>query len=211
MTCWEDTYRKDECEGPANELSGFTGVLERKTVDQCELGSQKLIHSIGQKPGSLIHPHFLLSSKQRSESTSEVHSSGGKNKPIPPATLRNTVAMEIASHRRSGKGTARKRIARYFFGQPTGWLFFCRSERRRTTYRTGCGREESQYEPNYREMEISKMTAKAFGGTATLLITHGATKKGGPCRQHEDDQANREHHILRRSRFDRKRYAIFRG
>lgn len=46
------------------------------------------------------------------------------------------------SHRRSGNGTARKANRTAFFGQPSGWLFFCRAERRKT-YRTGCGRERN--------------------------------------------------------------------
>ena len=55
------------------------------------------------------------------------------------------------------------------------------------------------------------MTAKKFGSMSALYATHGTTKKGGPCRQHEDDQTDRKHHVLRRSRLDRERYAIFRG
>ena len=34
------------------------------------------------------------------------------------------------SHRRSGNGTVRKANRTVFFGQPSGWLFFCRAERR---------------------------------------------------------------------------------
>lgn len=55
------------------------------------------------------------------------------------------------------------------------------------------------------------MTAKHFGSLAALYATYGTMKKGGLCRQHEDDQTDRKHHVLRRSRLDRKRYAIFRG
>ena len=35
----------------------------------------------------------------------------------------------VYSHRRSGKVTARKTNRTALFGQPLGWLFFCRSER----------------------------------------------------------------------------------
>lgn len=77
-------------------------------------------------------------------------------------------------------------------------------------YRTGCGREGNHLDQFNRNGDKT-MTAKQFGSVAALYATYGTMNKGGPCRQHEDDQANREHHILRRSRFDRKRYAIFRG
>ena len=55
------------------------------------------------------------------------------------------------------------------------------------------------------------MTAKHFGSLAALYATFGTTRKGGPRRQHEDDQTNRKHHVLCRSRLDRERDTIFRG
>ena len=57
------------------------------------------------------------------------------------------------SHRRSGKVTARKPNRTAFFGQPLGWLFFCCSERSKTTYRTDCGREG-----NYHGNTITRRT-----------------------------------------------------
>ena len=112
-----------------------------KPVDLCELDSQRLFWSIGQAGKHRFTPIPFLPVNSALNPPPEVHSSGGKYKSIPAATLRNTVAVEIGSHRRSGKGTARKSNRAAFFGQPTGWPFFCRLERRRTTYRTGCGRE----------------------------------------------------------------------
>ena len=39
------------------------------------------------------------------------------------------------------------------------------------------------------------MTAKKFGSMSALYATHGTMKKGGPRRQHEDDQTDRKHHV----------------
>ena len=44
-------------------------------------------------------------------------------------TARTFCAVSVCSHRCSGKVTARKTNRMAFFGQPAGWLFFCRSER----------------------------------------------------------------------------------
>ena len=77
-------------------------------------------------------------------------------------------------------------------------------------FRTG-HREEDHNDPNYIEMEITSMITHFSGSMAALYAIHGTIKKGGPCRQQEDDQTDRKHNVLRRSRFDRKRYAIFRG
>ena len=114
---------------------------KEKPVDQCGSDFQKLNHSIGQEPGVDSPPISLLPVNSALNPPPEAHSSGGKYKSIPTASLRNTVAVEIGSHRRSGKGTSKKTNRAALFSQPTGWLFFCRSERRRATYRTGCGRE----------------------------------------------------------------------
>ena len=77
-------------------------------------------------------------------------------------------------------------------------------------YRTSCGREWNHLEQIIRKGDKT-MTAKHFGSMAALYAIQGTMKEGGPCRQHEDDQTDRKHHILHRSRLDRKRYAIFRG
>ena len=78
------------------------------------------------------------------------------------------------------------------------------------SFRTGY-REEDHNDPNYIEMEITSMITHFSGSMAALYAIQGTMKKGGPCRQHEDDQTDRKHNVLRRSRLDRKRYAIFRG
>lgn len=48
-------------------------------------------------------------------------------------TIRCSFIGRYRSHRRSGNGTARKANRTAFFGQPSGWLFRCRLERRQKT------------------------------------------------------------------------------
>ena len=45
------------------------------------------------------------------------------------SNCRHFLCSSVYSHRRSGKVTARRTNRTTFSGQPSGWLFFCRSER----------------------------------------------------------------------------------
>lgn len=66
------------------------------------------------------------------------------------------------SHRRSGNGTVRKINSTAFFGQPSGWLFFCRSERRKSCIAPAAvGNGTNHYLIHYRN-EDSKICVFQF-------------------------------------------------
>ena len=116
---------------------------KKKPVDQCELDSQRLFWSIGQAGKHRFTPIPFLPVNSALNPPPEVHSSGGKYKSIPTASLRNTVAVEIGSHRRSGKGTARKsnRAALLRPANRLAFLLPLRKEKNNVSHRLRPGRE----------------------------------------------------------------------
>ena len=109
-------------------IYGFTGKKSSGSTS-CWWDPKSNATAMRFKAGRWLAALFPLPVNNTVDTTPDVHSSGGKKESDSMCHLQATVALEIASHRRSGKVTARKTNRTAFFGQPAGWLFFYRSER----------------------------------------------------------------------------------